>query len=75
MIGQYLAKIGPNMGVAASQAPVGGRGPRTSQKFGHGSYFAGQLLFRKQVSQKIRANPPPPTHIKGGGGGFTLIFL
>ena len=31
------AKIGPNMGVAAPWAPVGGWGSRPPQKFGHGS--------------------------------------
>ena len=50
-----LAKNIPNMSVAA---PRGGWGPQPPQKFGHESYFNGQLLSRKQVSQKIRVNPP-----------------
>ena len=45
------------MGVAVSQALVGSWGPGSPQKFGHGSYFVGQLLFRKQVSQKNQAPP------------------
>ena len=40
------------MGVAVPLAPVGTRSPELPQKFGHGPWFVGQLLFRNQVSQK-----------------------
>ena len=37
MIGYNRAKNGPDMGIAAPRAPVGGWGPRPSEKFSHGS--------------------------------------
>ena len=40
------------MGVAIPRAPVGTRSPGPPQKFGHRPLFVGQLLSRKQVSQK-----------------------
>ena len=50
------------MGVAAQRAPVGGLGLRLPQKFAHGFYFVSQQLSRKQVSQKMKGEPPsPPT--------------
>ena len=51
------AKNGPNMGVAVPRAPAGGWSPGPPLKLGHRSYFSGQLLSRKQVSQKIRLDP------------------
>ena len=48
------------MGVAAPRAPFGGWDPGPPQKFGHWSYFVGQLLSRNQVSQKNTHWPPPP---------------
>ena len=36
------------------------------QKFGHGSFFAGHMLFRKQVPQKYHGEPPPPHGIIWG---------
>ena len=48
------------MGVAVPRALISGWGPGRPQKFGHGPLFVGQLLSRKQVSQKIQAAPPPP---------------
>ena len=57
MIGHNLAKIGPNMGVAASQAPVGGRGPRTSQKFGHGTVLLGNCYFENKFHKKSGRTP------------------
>ena len=50
------------MGVAVPQALVGGWGAGPPQNFVHGSLFVGKLLYRKQVSQIIQADPlsPPP---------------
>ena len=71
------------MGVVVPQASVGtGRSPEPPQKFGHGDLFVGQLLSRNQVTQKIRAIPPPPLnrvilHTPRGpvNRGFTLLHF
>ena len=48
--------------IAAQRAPVGGLGLRLPQKFAHGFYFVSQQLSRKQVSKKMKGEPPsPPT--------------
>ena len=46
------------MDMAAPRELLGGRGPGPPQKFGNMSYFVGQLLSRKQVSQTIWGEPP-----------------